>query len=101
MSSKVAIIERIGEDGLLLPVVITRALAANERVRYYLALLQAAHAYATARSRPAPSLRAQREASGVSDRSFDHIVEDSSTIGAHSLHVPRAASILEQLFEEL
>ena len=101
MSSKIAIIERIGEDGLLLPVVITRALAAHERVKYYLTLLQAVHAYATARREPAPNLRAQREASGVSDTSFDHIVEDSSTIGGHVLHVPHAASILERLFDEL
>ena len=90
-----------GEQGLLLPALVARALAANDRLEYYLTLLQTAQAYATAPSEPAPSLRLAREASGVTDSSLDRIVEGSSTIGSNTLHIPNVESIVEQLFDEL
>ena len=40
MPTKVAIIEQIGEKGLLLPELVNRGLAANDRLKYYLTLLQ-------------------------------------------------------------
>src|SRR4029453_9468673 len=65
--TKVAIIEKIGESGVLLPELITRGLAAHHRLKYYLTLLQTAYTYALAPSKPVPSLRTQREASGLDD----------------------------------
>jgi len=101
MPTKATIIERIGEEGLLLPALVARALAANERLEYYLTLLQTAHAYAVAPREPVPSLRLAREASGLTDSALDRIVEGSSTIGSNTLHIPHAESIVEHLFEEL
>src|SRR5262245_41303367 len=101
MSAKAAIIERMGEEALLLPELITRGLAANGRLTYYLKLLHAAHAHAVAPDAPPPRLRIDREASGVTDGSLDLIVQDSSTIGSNALHIPRAGSIVEHMFEEL
>ena len=64
MPAKVAIIEQIGERGLLLPELIARGLAANDRVKYYLALLQAAQARAQAPQQPAsrPARRSAKRA---------------------------------------
>lgn len=102
MSTKSAIIERIGEDGLLLPELIGRALAANDRLTYYLTLLQTAQTYATAPGAArVSSLRAERESSGVTDSSLDQIVETTSIVGRMALHIPRAGTIVERLFEEL
>ncbi len=101
MPTKVTTIERIGEQKLILPSLVTRALAAHARLTYYLMLLQRAHARASAPDEPAPSLRVEREASGVTDSSFDRIVAGSSMIGAHTLHMPQAALVVEQLLEEL
>ena len=101
MPTKVTIIERIGEQKLILPILVARALAAHARLTYYLGLLQMAHARAIAPDEPAPSLRVEREASGVTDSSFDRIVEGSSTIGGNALHIPQAESIVEHLFDEL
>jgi hypothetical protein len=101
MPTKATIIERMGEQSLLLPALVARGLAANERLEYYLTLLQAAHAYAVAPRGPAPSLRMAREASGLTDSALDRIVEGSSTIGGNTLHIPHAESIVEHLFEEL
>jgi hypothetical protein len=101
MPTKATIIERIGEQGLLLPALVARALAANDRLEYYLTLLQAAQAYAIAPGESAPSLRVAREASGITDSSLDRIVDGSSTIGSNTLHIPQVESIVERLFEEL
>jgi uncharacterized protein Yka (UPF0111/DUF47 family) len=101
MCAKAAIIERMGEDALLLPELITRGLAANGRLTYYLKLLHAAHAHAITPDVPPARLRIDREASGVADGSLDHIVQESSTVGSNALHIPRAGSIVEHMFEEL
>ena len=101
MATKLTIIERIGEQRLILPILVARALAANARLTYYLMLLRTAYACAIAPDEPAQSLRAEREASGVTDSSFDRIVEGSSTIAGNTLHIPQAESIVEHLFEEL
>jgi hypothetical protein len=101
MQTKLTIIERIGEQRLILPILVARALAANARLTYYLMLLRTAYACAIAPHEPARSLRAEREASGVTDSSFDRIVEGSSTIAGHTLHIPQAKLIVEHLFEEL
>ena len=42
MTEKRTIIEELGEDGLLLPVLINRALTANDRSKYFFSLLQTA-----------------------------------------------------------
>jgi len=101
MPGKVAIIEQIGERGLLLPELIARGLVANDRVKYFLTLLQAAQARAQAPQQPAPDLRVQREASGVADISLDRVVEGSVDRGNQTTYIPSACVIIDRLFEEL
>src|SRR4029453_16223619 len=101
MPTNLTISERIGEQRLILPILVARALAANARLTYYLMLLRTAYAWAIAPDEPARNLRAEREASGVPGISFDRTVEGSSTIAANTLHIPQAESIVEHLFEEL
>jgi hypothetical protein len=94
-------IERIGETGLLLPELITRGLKANDRLNYYLTLLQTAQAHASAPHKPAKNLRVEREASGVADASLDEVVEASAERGRNTVYIPGAAAIVKSLFEEL
>ena len=101
MPGKVAIIEQIGERGLLLPELIARGLVANDRVNYFLTLLQSAQARAQAPQEPVPNLRMQREASGVGDMSLDHVVEASVNRGNQTTYIPGACVIIDRLFEEL
>jgi len=101
MPTKTAPAERAVERGLLLPDLITRGLAANERLKYYLALLQAAQAHARAPHQAMPLLRLQREASGISDASLDHIVEGSVERAGNTLYIPGGCAIVMSLFEEL
>jgi hypothetical protein len=101
MPTKADIMEHIGERGLLMPGLVARGLAANDRLKYFVKLLQAAQAHASAPTLPARDLRVEREACGIIDQTFDHIVEGSSSIGNDTLHIPEAASIVKHLFEEL
>jgi len=101
MPAKVAIIEQIGEHGLLLPELIARGLAANDRVKYYLTLLQAAQARAQAPQQSASNLRVQRETSGVTDASLDDVVEASASRGNNTTYIPGARMILDHVFEDL
>jgi uncharacterized protein Yka (UPF0111/DUF47 family) len=59
---------------LLLPDALGRALEASDRLRYCLALLAAAERRATAPGVDVPSLRAEREATGIDDPGLDGVV---------------------------
>src|SRR5262245_8402100 len=101
MSAKTGIIEQSGESALLLPEIIMGAIAANDRLKYYLALLHAARAHASDRSRQSrPDLRVERQASGVPDTWLDQVVEGSTHLGGGDLvRIPGAGSIIERLFD--
>ena len=101
MASKISVIEQIGETNLLLPELINRGLVARDHVKYYVALLQAAETYAGAPHHPAPTLRVEREASGIADPTFDHIVPASRAISEALVRIPGASIVLEHIFGDL
>jgi len=101
MPPRLAVIEQIGERGLLLPERIAYGLAANDRARYYLTLLQTAAAHAQAAGQPFSNLRVQREASGVSDAALDHVIEASGSRGNSMICIPGVGAIIDRLFHEL
>jgi len=85
----------------LLPDLISRGLSAHDQLKYYLLLLQTAGAYAHAPSQPPPTLRAEREASGVSDASLDAVVAASRMVADALVRIPGAAAIVEFVFNAL
>jgi hypothetical protein len=98
--AKVAIIEKIGESGVLLPELINRGLAASDRLKYFLQLLQAAYTHALAPTEPLPNLRIQREASGLDDVQLDRVIEGSVDRGSGTVYVPGSCAIVATMFEE-
>ena len=70
-------IELLGEGHLLLPGLLARALAANDRVKYLLTLLQTARSAADG-AVDASSLREERLACGVDDPLLDRVVAESA-----------------------
>jgi len=73
---KLQIISEIGEERILLPVLVNRALDANEKAKYYFTLLQAARAAADHPDQSPPSLQAEREAAGISTDELDTCTRD-------------------------
>lgn len=98
---KDAIIEALGETELLLPDRVNRGLVANDRVKYYLTLLQSANHHAAETEHSFTSLRTERDAAGVDDASLDRVVEESRPAAGGDVHVPGARQIMRSLLDEL
>jgi len=94
MLTKKKMIRELGEDELILPSLVNAALVANDRVKYYFTLLQAAQSRARRPGSEFSNLRAEREAAGVDDPDLDHVVSGSVTIRPGVYQVPHAAAIL-------
>ncbi|MGC4082218.1 MAG: hypothetical protein QM736_08965 [Vicinamibacterales bacterium] len=101
MASKATVVQQLGETALLLPDAITAALSANDRLKYYLTLLQAAKAHALQPHEQATTLRAERENAGVADVSLDTVVSASRLTGADVLACPAAGALREAIVDDL
>ncbi|MGO9762787.1 MAG: PEP/pyruvate-binding domain-containing protein [Solirubrobacteraceae bacterium] len=98
--SKERIIETLGEHELLLPGLVGKALAANDRVKYLLTLLQNAQAAADGDA-GASDLREERLASGVSDADLDRVVRSSARGEDGDYLIPGAEGLVRMAFEEV
>jgi hypothetical protein len=101
MTTKTHIIQELGETGLVLSQLVAAALAANDRAKYYMSLLQACRQQATRSEGSKGNLRDERVASGESDVTFDDVVSASRTEPDGSLFVPQSARIHERLMQSL
>ena len=101
MATKASILEQIGERSLLLPELINQGLAATDRLKYYLTLLQTAYGYAGSPGGHVSDLRTEREAAGISDEALDTVVGNSRMLSPTVAHIPGAAAILERIFADV
>ena len=95
------IAEAIGNRALLVPDLVNRGLAAHDRLKYYLALLEAAAAFAQAPTQKPATLKTEREASGVTNAALDEVVAASRMVGETMVRIPGAASVLRMLFDSV
>jgi hypothetical protein len=101
MIAKKTMIQELGEEELILPTLVNNALAANDRVKYYFTLLQAARSHASHPGREVSNLRAEREAAGVEDPAFDRVVSGSVKAGNGRWQIPHATRILSGIRSSL
>jgi uncharacterized protein Yka (UPF0111/DUF47 family) len=101
MTQKTTILASLNEKALLLPSLVNRALAANDRVKYRLTLLQAAQAYADQPDEVTSSLRAERLAAGVPDGDLDRVVAGSARVGTGRYGVPQYGRIVRDAFADV
>jgi hypothetical protein len=101
MSEKSQIIRELGENSLLLPSLLADALAANDRLKLALTLLQEAAAHAAEPTRAIDTLAAERRAAGLGKPEFDAMVAGARSLGSGRLHVPGAQTLLETLGHDL
>lgn len=80
MTGKAEIVACLGESAVLLPGSIATALAANDRIKLRLTLLQEAAAHIQNPRHPAPEFKAERQATKLDSTDFDRLVT-----GAHAL----------------
>ncbi len=101
MVSKVAIVESLGEQAVLLPKLIASALAANDRLKIRLTLLQEASAQASEPGRAPPDLESERRAAGLDDRAFDAIFSGARPLDAGHFTAPGAAALVAGMAGDL
>jgi len=97
MVAKSEIIDELGQSDLLLPERIAASLTANDRAKYYFALLQMARANAERPIVPAPDLKTERLESQIEDTWLDDVVAAARTDGQSHLAVPHVSEILHRL----
>jgi uncharacterized protein Yka (UPF0111/DUF47 family) len=93
-------LEALGEAGLARPAAVNAALAANDRIKYALALLQLAAAHADEPDRPIADLKHERIACGIADRTLDTVTEAARREGGR-YRIPGLARLLERIAADL
>ena len=101
MTTKNEIIERLGETAVLLPSLIGEALAANDRIKLRLTLLQEAAAQAQAPTREARNFNAERRAADLIDPALDALVTGARPTGPGRLLIPGVRTLLGGLDSDL
>lgn len=97
---KAQILAAIGETGLERSTQLNAALAANDRLKYYLSLLQMAVGHADRPEQPAAILREERLACGIQDSSLDDLATAARREDGY-YRVPGCAKILHRITEDL
>ncbi|OPX67610.1 MAG: hypothetical protein A4E37_01338 [Methanoregulaceae archaeon PtaB.Bin056] len=101
MPAKKEIIGELGEEGLILPTLVNNALAANDRIKYFFTLLQAAQARAENPHADFSGLRVEREAAGIETSIYDRVVAESESAGEGVVRIPYASRLLGEVRENM
>jgi hypothetical protein len=99
-SVKTAVLQAIGETALQRGAEIRAALAANDRVKYSLSLLQMALTQADHPEQPPVSLARERIACGIEDAALDTVVATTRREG-ECYRVPGVAQLLARIGREM
>ncbi len=101
MVGKVEIVEALGERAVLLPSLIAAALAANDRLKIRLSLLQEASAHAAAPGRAALALEQERRAVGLDDPDYDATISGARPLDPATFLSPGAARLAAGFAKDL
>ncbi len=101
MATKSRMLSELGEHDLLLPTLVNLALAANDRAKYRLTLLQSARYHALHPEAPAPNLRRERIECGVEDEALDRMVGATRSVSGDRFEMPGFAGVHESLVADV
>ncbi|MGB9168832.1 MAG: hypothetical protein WCB31_07895 [Nitrososphaeraceae archaeon] len=103
MTDKTQIIRELGMRELLLPTLISDALDANDRVKYFLSLVQMAKHHADNPQIELSNLRKEREECRIGNNSLDRVVEYSTKKPdlENYYYIPNVNSIVNNIIENI
>ena len=101
MSEKARIVAALGERRLLLPTLLNEALAANDRAKYRLTLLQTAKAHADSPDEAFSDLRTERLACGIAEAFYDDVVAKTTKSGIDTYAMPQVRGLCSALLGDL
>jgi uncharacterized protein Yka (UPF0111/DUF47 family) len=94
-------IELLGERALLLPRKVEEALAANDRLKVRLTLLQAAERHGDHPEEPVPDFMTERRAAGLDGELEELAIANSRRESDGGLHIPGAAATRRHILADL
>jgi uncharacterized protein Yka (UPF0111/DUF47 family) len=94
MLIKQSIVAALGEQALALPRLINEGLAANDRFKYRLSLLQLAHAHAEDPDAPLGDLRPERIAARIEDTRLDELPASCTRTATDTYRMPGLQAVL-------
>jgi uncharacterized protein Yka (UPF0111/DUF47 family) len=97
---KTAAVASLGQRRLMLPTWVKAALSANDRLKVYLTVLQAASLHAAQPKRELPDLVTEMAAAGLSDSWLQEVAAGATRIEA-DLHVPDMPRLVKCFAEDL
>ena len=101
MTSKAAIVERLGEKAVLLPSLIGEALAANDWIKLRLSLLQEVALHAQAPQYEAHHFGQDKGIAGLGELAPDAFVAGARLLGPSKLLVPGVGALLAGVADDL
>jgi uncharacterized protein Yka (UPF0111/DUF47 family) len=101
MVAKVQIIEKLGEQAVLLPALIEEGLAANDRLKIRLSMLQEAAAQVSIPGRKAPSLERELRSVGLTDSNYGETISGARPIDADTFVAPGAELLAAGMARDL
>ena len=101
MVAKVEVVKKLGERAVLLPALIEEALAANDRLKIRLTMLQEAGAQASEPSRSAPSMEREIRSVGLDSPAFSAAISGARRIDAESFLAPGAELLAKGIADDL
>ena len=101
MVGKQAIVAALGEGKLVLPRLVNEALAANDRIKYRLTLLQAARRHADRPGEAPHALHAERLQAGIEDSSLDRFVIDVEPEAPGAYRMPGSTRLFAGIRRDL
>ena len=97
MPEKNEIIHELGEEELLLPALVNAGLKANDRIKYYFTLLQAARSHADNPDQSHSNLRVERESVGIANPDLDAVVGTTTRAGRNGYAIPMTDLIFREI----
>ena len=97
MLTKQAIVAALGEQALALPRLINEALAANDRFKFRLSLLQLARRHADAPDMPLGELRQERNAARIEDARLDELPASCKHAAGGTYQMPGLGALLADI----
>lgn len=101
MVVKLEIMERLGENAVLLPSLLAAGLAGNDRIKLALTLMQEAVLQAHSPGRKPALMLADRRALGLADSQYDNLISGVQEIGPGQLIMPGSGALLRQIGADL
>jgi hypothetical protein len=101
MTVKTQIVEQLGETAVLLPEMIATALAANDRAKLRLTLLQEALAKAAEPGRTVADLSGELRAAGLDDPALRGAVAGVRSAGEGRVDIPGSERLIQGLYDDL